>query len=264
MKFAVRIILLTLNLSAGAFGQHALLSNQTSQERLFDQVTRGDEEQRFDAVMQLVGLFNSAPKTATEQGVALLISTLQRDSSPQVRALAAQAFENCCGEQSVSVLLTSLGSEREANVRKAIIYALAHHPSPQVTSSLTLLLNDKAQEIRGAAAFALAEITDPASQPALLEIFRKRQKDEDAFTRAQVLRALGKIGNHSTVDIFVKSLRRDNSPEARREAAYALGLIANQQDSNAIEALREVRLDADPYIARLAQEALDKVNSRNS
>ncbi|HMX27370.1 MAG TPA: HEAT repeat domain-containing protein, partial [Blastocatellia bacterium] len=203
MKFAFRIILLTLHLGAGVFGQQALPSNQTLQERLFERVTKGDEEQRFDTVMQLVGLFNSAPKTATEQGIALLKSTLQRDSSPQVRALAAQAFENCCGDQSVSVLLASLGSEREASVRKAIIYALAHHPSPQVTSSLTLLLNDKAQEIRGAAAFALAEITDPASQPALMEVLRKRQKDEDAFTRAQSLRALGKIGNRSAIDIFV-------------------------------------------------------------
>lgn len=272
MKFKpliAKIILPALVLTAGAvFGQQASLPSSTLQERLLEQLARGNEEQRFAAVGQLVGLFNTAPKTATEQGLALLTNTLQRDSSPQIRALAARAFENCCGEQAVPLLPASLAGEREVLVRKAIVYALAHHRSPQIMLSLVTLLSDKAQEIRGVAAWALAEIADPSSTsellPALRNVLQKRQKDEDAFTRAQALRALGRIGNHSAIDVLVKSLRRDKSPDARREAAYALGLIADQADVNAVEALREARLESDPYLARLAVEALDKVNSRSS
>jgi HEAT repeat protein len=97
----------------------------------------------------------------------------------------------------------------------------------------------------------------------MLRLLQKRQKDEDAFTRSQAARALGRIGNHSAIEVLVKSLLRDKSPEVRREAASALGLVANKHDLRVIETLREASLQADPYLAGIAKEALDKVNLRN-
>jgi hypothetical protein len=58
-------------------------------------------------------------------------------------------------------------------------------------------------------------------------------------------------------------LLRDKSQEVRREAIRALGSLANKQDTNVIEALREATLQTDPYSAGVAREALDKLNTRN-
>jgi HEAT repeat protein len=159
--------------------------------------------------------------------------------------------------------MASLNGEREVAVRKAIIYSLARYRSSQITSALISLLKDKAPEIRGAASFALAEIGDITSSDALLEILQKRQNDEDAFARSQAARALGKIGDRSAIEVLINSLMRDKYAEVRREAARALGFLAHKQDSKVIEAVREATLQADPYLANVAREVLDKVSTRN-
>lgn len=256
-------LLVLLLIPDATFGQKATSPSRALQERSITQLASGDEEQRLDAVTHLIGLFDAAPNSSTPEVFISLTNALQRDSSPLIRALSARALETCCGEQTLPKLLASLGDEREVAVRKAIIYTLARYRSSRIAPSLIPLLNDKTPEIRGATAFALAEIGDALSLDALLELLQKRQKDEDAFARGQAVRALGRIGNHSAIEVLIKSLLRDKSPEVRREAAQALGLVAYNQDGKAIETLREASLQTDPYLAGIAQEALDKVNRRN-
>jgi HEAT repeat protein len=250
-------------LVSAAFGQEAKSPGEISQDFLTARLASGDVEQRLDAVVQLRALFDAAPNSASPLTIARLADVLQRDVSPIIRALSARVLGNCCGQLAAPALIASLASEREIAVRKAIIYALARYRSPQITSTLISLLKDKAPEIRGAASFALAEIGDAISSEALLEILQKLQKEEDAFARSQAARALGKIGDHSAIEVLVKLLLHDKSQEVRREAAHALGSLANKQDTNVIEALREAILRSDPYLAGVAREALDKVNTRN-
>lgn len=257
---AIAFLTVLILISSVASGQEAKLPSQIWQERLVMQLAAGDEEQRLDAAAQLGAGFNSAPATATPQTIAGLANSLQRDASPIVRALVARAFENCCGEQMVPSLLVSLVGEHEIAVRKAIIYTLARYRSPQIVSSLAPLLRDKNQEIRAATVFALAEIAQVASIMAFIEILQKWQKEEEAFARSQAARGLGKIGDRVAIDILVRALLRDKSQEVRREAARALGLIATQRDTNVVEALREVTLQADPYLAVIASGVLGNFN----
>src|SRR5207253_1395894 len=100
------------------------------------------------------------------------------------------------------------------------------------------LLKDKPAEIRGAATYALAEVADPASSAALIDLLRTRRKDEDTFARSEAARGLGRIGAATAVAPLVAALTQDKSHSVRREAAIALGLLASKQDAAAMEALR--------------------------
>lgn len=221
-----------------------------------------DEESRIDAATRLGNLFRLAPEAMPPSVIAALGHALQNDSSPVVRALAARAFEAAGDARAVTPLLSALGRERETAVRKAIIYALARFPVPQVTAALIPLLQDKQAEMRGMAAYALAEIADPAAAPALLNVLRKQRGDDDAFARAEVARGLGRMGAAEASASLITALKQDKAPEVRRAAATALGRIGRKQDTAMIEALREASLAADPYLSREAAAALAQINAR--
>jgi len=257
----IPLVLFTLILSAVAAFP---IVPQDWQQSLTARLASGDEEQRFDAAAQFVVLFSASPNSATAQTLSALAQALQGDSSPLVRALSARSLEMCCGEQAVPSLLARLGREREIAVRKAILYALAAHPSSQTASVLLPFLKDKSQETRATAAYALASIGDASSAGALIEILQRRSGDEDAFVRSQAARGLGAIGNRAGIDALLTALIRDKSQEVRRESARSLGLIANKQDAKVIEALSKAMLQSDPYLTAIISDALEKIRSRNS
>jgi HEAT repeat protein len=236
---------------------------QSLQAQLIARLSTGDEESRIDAATRLANLFRLASGAMPEPVVAALGQALENDPSPIVRALAARAFETTREARALPALLAALKRERETAVRKAIIYALAHQSSPQVTSALLPQVKDKRAEIRATALYALAEIADPASANAFIEVLQKRRSDEDAFARSEAARGLGRIGERSAIAQLVATLREDKAPEARREAAIALGRIGNSQDTAIIEALRAASLAADPYLSREAAAALAQINARS-
>jgi len=240
-------------------------------QELLSRLASGDEEQRIDAIARIGELWGAAPDPVELSVITALGNSLQQDLSPVVRALAARALEIIGGNQgsgqsagrAVQALIGALGIEREVAVRKAIIYALARYPLPQVTTSLIPFLKDKKTELRAAAAYALAENSDPASAQALTEVLRRSGKDENAFARSQAARGLGRIGGRDSIDPLLEALARDRSQEVRREAALALGRIATRQDVKVIEALRGATLSNDPYLVIAADSAISGINSRN-
>lgn len=238
-----------------AFAQEVSISRQ---ERLAALLTSGNDEQKLDAVIDM-GALLSVNSHATPQTVSILGSLLQSDSSPIIRALAARSMELSRDERCAPVLLSVLKTEQEPEVRRAVIYALAYQHSPEVVETLLPLLKYKKQDIRAAAAFALAELGVSASMNAFIDLLRKRGSEEDAFARKQAVRGLGKIGDPVAIDVLLTVLNRDKSSEVRREAVLSLGRIAKAQDVKVIEALKLVTLQSDPYLAALATSALEKL-----
>lgn len=251
-------------------GQETDRRTDRSRQELLERLASGDEERRIDSLARICALLRDEPDAIETQVITPLGAILRQDSSPVVRALAARALEICAGnpgggqdDEAAAALLAALGKERELAVRKAIIYALARYPQPQVTSALIPFLKNKHTEVRAAAAFALAENGDPASAQALAELLRRGAKDEDSFARSQAARGLGRIGGHDSIDLLINALSNDRSQEVRREAALALGRIATSQDTKVIEALRNATLSNDPYLVSAAEKALANINSRN-
>jgi HEAT repeat protein len=237
-------------------------ASSSLEERLVTQLNSSDEEVRMDALVQMGTLFSSAPGALADSTLSALTNALQRDPSPVIRALAARALELGGDARVAQYFLAALANEREVAVRKAIAYALARYPSAQVSVALLSLLKDKKHEVRGAAAYSLAELGDPSAAAPLIEVLQKLRKNEDAFTRSQAARALGRVGGRESLEPLLRSLNRDPAENVRREAAYALGQIATKQDLKIIEALREARLSADPYLAQAANLALESITAR--
>jgi HEAT repeat protein len=236
---------------------------------LLAQLASGDEEQRIDAAVRIGALLHDERDVIETSVIKPLVEALQHDSAPIVRALAARALEICAGNRggqngaAVSGLLAALRKEQDLAARKAIIYALARYPRPQVTSALIPFLKNKRTELRGAAAFALAEIGDPSSAEALAEVLRRGDKDEDAFARSQAARGLGRLGGRDSIDLLTGALTDDKSEDVRRESAISLGKIATTQDMKALEALKNATLSNDPYLVSAAENAIANINSRN-
>ncbi|MFN0107986.1 MAG: HEAT repeat domain-containing protein [Blastocatellia bacterium] len=227
------------------------------QERLAAALTSGSEEQRLEAAIELGSLLSASK--ATSQTVSALRGVLQTDSSAVMKALAVRAMEFSADDRFVTILLASLNSEKDIAISKAVIYALARHRSSEVLAVLLARLKDKKQDIRAAAAFALAEFADPASTAALIEVLKKRGKDEDVFARSQAARGLGKIGDRTAIEALLAALQKDKSAEVRRECVRALGLVATGQDAKVIEALKQAMLQADPYLVNLASFSMEKL-----
>ncbi len=244
---------------------YRVLAAQTasSQQQLVARLATSEDEARLEALIQLTTLLSSAPDSATEATLAALGQVLQADRSPVMRALAARALGVASTAKATAQLLAALEREGELSVRQAIIYALVHLTEPQVTEKLISLLKDRKAEIRGTAAYALAEIADPGSTRALIEVLQKRRGDEDSFTRSKAAQALGRIGDRTVVAPLVDVLTRDESPEVRREAAQALGLLATKEDTAAIEALKAAKHNRDPYLSRIATAALIQIHQRD-
>ncbi len=248
--------LLMLIMTGGAFSQEP-----SKQVALLARLTAGNEDQRADVVIELGSMLSAyVAEQATVDGLSQI---LRRDSSPLVRALSARAMELSRDARFVPTLLASLKTEKDISIRKATIYALAYQPSSQVVATLLPLLKDKKQDIRAAAAFALAEIGDPIAKDSLIDLLKKRGKDEDIFARSQAARGLGKMADQESIEALTVSLDRDKAQDVRRASAQALGFIARKQDVEAVEALESAKLDLDPYLVSAAEIALSRINAKN-
>ena len=222
-----------------------------------------DKEERREAVQRLGAM--ARPESSRAAGIAL------SDSSPVVRATAARAVLSLSPADAATLLLPLLG-DRDEFVRRETAYALGSTRQPTAVAALVnTLARDKQASVRGAAAVALGQIADPSAVPALSEALgrrlpasgiinrlARRQREEDEFVRRSAAIALGQIKSREGVAALVAALSNERAgDDVRREAARSLGLIG---DRSAVPALRAALTARDPYLSRIAYEALRKLD----
>ncbi|MBA3243197.1 MAG: HEAT repeat domain-containing protein [Acidobacteria bacterium] len=230
-------------------------------------LSSANQEERRDAVTRLGAM--SRPEGSRVAAAAL------GDSSAIVRATAARAVLSL-GPDEASTLLLPLLRDRDVFVRRETAYALGLTRSSLGVSSLaTALETDKEASVRGAAAIALGQIGDTAAAPFLagalsrrlpasgfLNRLRRRKIEEDEFVRRAAATSLGRLKSRDAVPVLIAVLSNERTPDdVRREAAQALGLIG---DPSAIPALRAALTARDPYLSRIAFEALRRLDPANS
>jgi HEAT repeat protein len=232
----------------------ALTPLQQEIERERQRLSSTDKEERRDAVMRLGWMKRPESSRVASQALS--------DSSPIVRATATRAVLSLAPEEAAAALLPLL-QDRDEFVRRETAYALGETRSRSAVQPLvTLLVNDKESGVRAAAAVALGQIGDDAAAAPLAETLARRirgsgffskikrsKTPENEFVRRAAARSLGQIGSRAGVPALVSAL-------VRRESARALGLIA---DPAAVPALRSALAARDPYLSRLAYEALLKI-----
>ncbi len=230
-------------------------------------LSSSDQEERRDAVTRLGAM--ARPEGSRAAAPAL------GDASAVVRATAARAVLSL-GPSEAATLLLPLLRDRDEFVRRETAYALGRTRSPLGVNALTVALEtDKEASVRGAAAVALGQIGDAAAAPALagaisrtlrapgfFNRLRRRRIEEDEFVRRASATALGLLRSREGVPVLIAALSNERTPDdVRREAAQALGLIG---DPSAIPALRSALTARDPYLSRIAFEALNRLDPANA
>jgi HEAT repeat protein len=224
-------------------------------------------EERRDAVVRLGALARPEGSRAAASALA--------DPSAIVRATAARAVLSL-GRDEAATLILPLLRDRDEFVRREAAFALGLTRSPTCVASLAAAVEiDKKPSVRGAAAVALGQIGDPSAAPALsgalarrlpatgiFNRLRRKKVEEDEFVRRSAAVSLGQIGSRESVPALVEALSDVRSPgDVRRECARALGRIG---DPSAVPALRSVLSAQDPYLSRIAFEALRKIDPQSA
>lgn len=259
---AALFTLLCLTQAGASRAQSDLTPLQREIRRQSERLSSGDTEERRDAVMRLGAM--GRPESSRAVAVAL------GDSSAVVRATAARAVTGL-GPAEAAALILPLLRDRDEFVRREAAYALGLTRSPSGVAALVGLLQaDKKPEVRGAAAVALGQIGDASAagalagalsrrlrRPGVLNRVLRRNTDEDEFVRRSAAIALGQMGSREGVRALLDALADPKAPaDVRRESARALGLIG---DPSAVPALRAALDARDPYLSRIAFEALRKI-----
>lgn len=262
VSILLTLVCLLASLPARA-AQRDLTPQQQEVKTLTMRLSSADVEERREAVMRLGAL--RRPEGSRAAAVAL------GDAAPIVRATAARAVLSLPAGEAATLILPLL-RDRDEFVRREAAYALGLTRSASGVPALAAALKtDKQPSVRGAAAVALGQIKDGTAVPALAGTLsrrlrapgffnrvRRRKVEEDEFVRRAAAVSLGQIGGREAVPVLVEALSNARTPDdVRRESARALGLIG---DPAAIPALRSVLTHRDPYLSRIAFEALKKLD----
>jgi HEAT repeat protein len=261
---SISLTLLSLLASTPArASQRELTPLQQEIKVLTARLSSADVEERREAVTRLGAL--GRPEGSRAAAAAL------GDAAAIVRATAARAVLSLPSGEAATLILPLL-RDRDEFVRREAAYALGLTRSPVGVSALAAALEtDKQPSVRGAAAVALGQIGDAAAAPALagalsrrlqapgfFNRLRRRKVEEDEFVRRAAAVSLGQIGSRAAVPVLIETLSNARTPDdVRREAARALGLVG---DPAAVPALRSVLTHRDPYLSRIAFEALRKID----
>ncbi|MBC7929950.1 MAG: HEAT repeat domain-containing protein [Rubrivivax sp.] len=226
-----------------------------------------DLEERRDAVTRLGAM--ARPESSRAAANAL------GDPAAIVRVTAVRAVLSL-GASEASSLVLPLLNDRDEFVRREAAYALGlTRSSAGVTALVVAVGADKKPSVRGAAAVALGQIGDARAVPALvaalarrlpatgvLNRIRRRKVEEDEFVRRASAISLGQINSREAVPALIETLSNERTPgDVRREAARSLGIIG---DPAAVPALRAVLAALDPYLARIAFDALRRISPQSA
>jgi HEAT repeat protein len=213
-------------------------------------LSSSDAEERRCAAMSLGWM-----KRADSSRAAVVALS---DGEPIVRVTAARAVLSLPPDEAAAVLLPLL-KDRDEFVRQETAYALGETRTRRaIQPLLTILETEKADGVRGAAVVALGLIGDEtAVVPLTQTLSNSRKKKENEFIRRSAARSLGQIGSRAAVPALIAALSDERAPDdVRREAAHSLGSIG---DPLAVAALRAALSASDPYLSRIAYEALLKI-----
>ena len=227
-------------------------------------LSSADTEERRDAVTRLGAM--SRPEGSRAAAAAL------GDAAPIVRATAARAVLSLPPGEAATLILPLL-RDRDEFVRRESAYALGLARSNFALDALVAAVEtDKQASVRGAAAVALGQIGDARAVPALAAALlrrlpssdsskrnKRRKAETDEFVRRAAAVSLGQTGSREAVPALIEALSDERAPgDVRREAARSLGRIG---DPAAAPALRQALTHQDPYLSRIAFDALRKIES---
>ena len=182
------------------------------------------------------------------RAITLLVTRLSADD-PCVRRIAAKLL----GRSAIpNDRLTALLDNSAPRVREAAAYAIGEGDRHGARSALESRLGGRDSSLAAMSAWALSELHDSASVPALIRAARSQV----ALVRLGVMRALGEIKDEGTV-MEVERAVRDSHAGVRRAAVRALGELGLVRSSDVLAA---ALADKDAEVRFAAASALGELH----
>ena len=218
----------------------------------------------------------TVPRTTGATAPATRVARADPATAAQIRDLqsadaahrqaAAEALAGSASGEAVRPLAVAATRDREANVRRLAVAALAGigrratlAPEDRAAAAAALRagLKDREEAVRSEAALAVGQTGDTAAAPALRPLLR----DNSADVRRTAALALGRLHDAASVDALVGAL---TDPEVGYYASDALGRIATPRAQQVLMAAYDRRdfarmAGAAAFYARGKPPAYEKV-----
>jgi HEAT repeat protein len=179
----------------------------------------------------------------------LLHRLLSRGESADTRAAIVETLPRTRGDWSAAVA-ELMALETDPRVRELLCSALYHAQAPYALEGLARGLEDSAAAVRAEALRSLGRRADDGEQ--LASGIIAALSDPDEAVQQEAARALGNLEVAAAADALVGKLS-SSSADVRRHSLRALSRI-DPERARTLPELQVLRADADPKVARLAEQ----------
>jgi HEAT repeat protein len=197
---------------------------------------------------------------AIGDGVPALMTALADPQWYVVRNAAQLLGELRAAEASEALERTLVHAD--ARVRLAAAVALEQIDTPAARAALQAVVTDDSPEVRRIAARAFVSEDAAPTQPAVLvaRLIATLDRETDAETLVELIRALGAIGTPDTIQRLLRLLSPSaHPPQATPVRLAALEALVQARGSAAAPMLRELRQDRDPSVRAAARQYVTAV-----
>ncbi len=193
----------------------------------------------------------SGPALRHPDAAAIVLARLQDGGeSSEIRAALAEALARTPGPYA-SAASALLSTESDATVRAAIVAALGRTDDAEAIAGIRAGLGDRDAGVRAEAARSAA--SHPAGATLRPEL-RALLGDDDEAAMIAAIRAIGALRTSDLdTNTALAGLLDDARADVRLHALRALGRV-DAEFARARPELATLRSDADPRVAKLAQE----------
>lgn len=192
-----------------------------------------------------------------------LVETL-KDDNPGVRAQAAEALGKIKSFEAIEPLIAAL-PDKHPSVLVAAAWALGELKDSRAVEPLAMMLRHQKDEVRRVASSALAEIAwehawNLKGTTILDALIEALKSDEDSLVRKNAAMALGYIADHKALVPLLHSLS-DEDPNVRWNVISALGEIPN---SSSVNPIIKALGDQHPEVRSTAAWALGAIRDKRA
>lgn len=171
---------------------------------------------------------------AEDAGTALA-RTLRRDTDASVREMCAWALGNIESSDRLGALIDAVRTDRAATVRETAAWALGEIEDTRAISALnSAVASDASRSVRGTAAWALGQMNTREAPSGLLIALR----DTDDGLRLKASWALSEIRDPQSVPALKTAIARETHNDARRAQLRALLSAGERSEALLTDLLR--------------------------
>ena len=193
----------------------------------------------------------------TSKSVKYLLEVIA-DSDWWVRTRAADALGKIGGPRVVDAVLALIKDENQ-DIRRAAIEILNQTKDERAVAQLIEATRDPDWWVSERAVDALAEIGSTKALPRFIDMLQGEAK-----SLPTVIRAIGKIGDHRSLESLLPMLARPEN-EIKVEAISALAKLADERRADTIRVrLQAVSTNNDGTISQAVERALHELDNRFS